>query len=150
MTHIKKPSARLGASGEDYLEAVYLLTRSGRVARVTGLARRLGVSKPSVVAGLTALERRGLVRREHYGGTELTPAGLRAAEQVYRRHRVIECFLREILKVSPAVAAADACAVEHVLSPETMARLEQLVESRGRRSAKPAGKPAKKKGDHAR
>ena len=100
---------------------------------MTGLARWLGVSKPSVVAGLAALERRGLVRHEHYGGVELTASGLPVAERVYRRHRVLEEFLVDVLGVGPAMAATDACLVEHVLSPESMERLVELVEvCRGR------------------
>ena len=124
---------RLGASSEDYLEAVYLLSRSGRRARVTGLARQLGVSKPSVVAGLAALEQRELVRHERYGGVELTESGLRAARRIYRRHLVLEEFMVTVLGVNPATAATDACLVEHVLSPESMERLVELVEvCRGR------------------
>ncbi|MFO7639106.1 MAG: metal-dependent transcriptional regulator, partial [bacterium] len=112
-------------------------SRSGRKVRVTALARRMGVSKPSVVAGLAELERRGLVAHERYGGGELTGDGLAAAKRVYRRHVVLEEFLRELLGVGPATAAADACAVEHVLSPETVERLELLVGAfRGRARAR--------------
>ncbi|MFO7676627.1 MAG: metal-dependent transcriptional regulator [bacterium] len=126
----------LGASAEDYLEAIHLAGRSGRSVRVTGLAARLGVSKPSVVSALVGLERRGLVRHERYGAVELTARGARAAERVYRRHRVLEEFLGEVLGVGKATAATDACAIEHVLSAETTRRLERLVEFvRGERGA---------------
>jgi DtxR family Mn-dependent transcriptional regulator len=123
-----RSGAGLGASAEDYLEAVYLAGRSGRSVRVTGLAARLGVSKPSVVAGLAVLDQRGLVRHERYGAVELTARGLRAAERVYRRHRVLEEFLGDVLGVKRTTAAADACAIEHVLSPVTVERLVRLVE----------------------
>ena len=129
------PVADLGASAEDYLEAVYLAARGGRPVRVTGLADRLGVSKPSVVTALAGLERHGYVRHERYGAVELTGRGTRAAERVYRRHRVLERFLGEMLGVSAEVAAADACAVEHVLSAETMRRLEEFVEAAGAKRA---------------
>lgn len=129
------PVADLGASAEDYLEAVYLVGRAGRPVRVTVLAGRLGVSKPSVVTALAALEERGYVRHEHYGAVELTRRGVSAAVKVYRRHRVLERFLREVLGVSEKVAATDACAVEHVLSAETVRRLEEFVEAAAGRQA---------------
>lgn len=118
----------LGQSAEDYLEAVYLASQSGRPARVTEIAERLEVSKPSVVSALAGLEDKGLVRHERYGGVELTLEGSALAQEVYRRHRLLEEFLVEVLGVSQGAAALDACRIEHVLSQETLRRLVRLVE----------------------
>jgi DtxR family Mn-dependent transcriptional regulator len=124
----ERPPARLGQSGEDYLEAVLVLGRGGRVVRVKDVAKRLGVSRPSVVAGLAKLERQGLVEHERYGAVELTRAGAKVAESVDGRHRLLYSFLRETLELPPKRAAADACALEHALSPETAASLLRFVE----------------------
>jgi len=118
---------RLGSGAEDYLEAVLVLGRAEKPVRVTRLAGHLGVSKPSVVAALAALERRGLVRREHYGGVELTSAGRRRAAETDRRHQLVKAFLTRVLKVSEPVAEQDACRIEHNLSPETVGCLVGLV-----------------------
>ncbi|MEO0081860.1 MAG: metal-dependent transcriptional regulator [candidate division WOR-3 bacterium] len=124
--------AELGPSGEDYLEAVLVVSRRPGPVRVTALARQLGVSKPSVVSALAGLEARGLVRHERYGGVELTVRGRRVAREVDRRHRLLCVFLTEVLGVSPRVAEQDACRLEHHLSPETVARLLSFVQ-RGQR-----------------
>jgi len=121
------PGHRLGRSAEDYLEAVHVAARTGEPVRVTDIARQLGVSKPSVVSALAGLEAQGLVRHERYGVVELTEAGRDAAETVYDRHRLLLEFLRDVLGVPGEVAARDACEIEHVLSPETVERLVELV-----------------------
>ena len=139
----KKPDARLGESGEDYLEAVLLLGREAPVVRVRDLAERLGVSRPSVVAALAQLERRGLVRHERYGGVELTSAGRNRAEAVYERHDLLHRFLCDVLKVSEPVAAADACRIEHALSPETVDRLALLVKRLGGCDRRPGRQDAR-------
>jgi len=127
-TKTQAAGSALGQSGEDYLEAVLLLGRESRVVRVKDVAGQLGVTRPSVVAALAQLEARGLVRHERYGAVELTPAGLVRAEAVYRRHTLLYRFLSEVLGVRDAVAAGDACRLEHALSAETVRRLVQLVE----------------------
>lgn len=124
-------AVRVGRGGEDCLEAILELAGSGRVVRVKDLARRLSVSRPSVVAALAALEERGLVRHERYGGVELTMKGRRLAGEVNRRHRLLQGFLEEQLGVSAATAAEDACRMEHVLSDETVRQLLGFVRRTG-------------------
>jgi DtxR family Mn-dependent transcriptional regulator len=126
----KRPPARLGRSGEDYLEAVLVLSRGGRIVRVKDVAKKLSVSRPSVVAGLAKLERQGLVKHERYGAVELTRAGAKVAESVDERHRLLFSFLHDALELPPKRAATDACALEHALSPETAASLLRFVERR--------------------
>ncbi len=119
--------APLGESGEDYLEAVFVLSRQQRQVRVRDIAARIEVSLPSVVAALAQLERRGLVEHERYGEVVLTAAGAARAEAVHRRHQLLHRFLHEVLGVRESVAERDACRLEHALSPETVSRLARLV-----------------------
>jgi len=120
--------ARLGQSGEDYLEAVLVLGQEKRAVRVKDVAERLAVSRPSVVAALAKLERQGLVRHERYGAVELTEAGTRVATSVDERHRLLFSFIHETLGLPAGKASEEACALEHALSAETTARLLRLVE----------------------
>jgi DtxR family transcriptional regulator, Mn-dependent transcriptional regulator len=131
-THKRPRPVPVGESGEDYLESVYVLGREKRVVRVKDVAQRLGVSQPSVVAALGQLNRRGMVAHEPYGGIELTVSGRRVAEAVYRKHQVLQSFLSDVLGVSDAVAARDACRLEHALSPETEVRLARFVAAAAR------------------
>lgn len=121
-------SARLGQSGEDYIEAVLVIGRQGRVVRVKDLAEKLGVSRPSVVVGLAKLEQQGLVRHERYGAVELTEAGARVATSVDQRHKLLFSFLHETLGLAAGKASEEACALEHALSAETTSKLLRLVE----------------------
>lgn len=145
----RTPPARLSRSGEDYLEAVLVLGRRGRAVRVKDVATKLGVSRPSVVAGLAKLEQRGFVRHERYGAVELTRVGATVAESVDERHKLLFSFLHETLDLPPNRAAADACALEHALSAETTASLLRFVEQR-RRLARQRGRPRKERTERAR
>jgi DtxR family transcriptional regulator, Mn-dependent transcriptional regulator len=128
--NIPRPPERgpgIGPSGEDYLEAVLVLERTDGPVRVTALADRLGVSKPSVSAALAGLARRGLVRHERYGGVELTSRGRRVARETDRRHQLLRGFLVNVLGVDARTAERDACRLEHGLSQATVKRLVEFV-----------------------
>ena len=148
-SHKDASPARLGASGEDYLEAVLVLGREKRAVRVKDLAARLGVSRPSVVVALAKLERQGLARHERYGAVELTEAGTRLAESVDQRHRLLFSFLREALGRPAGKASAEACALEHALSAETTVRLQRLVEERPWLT-QPGARSRRGRSEHAR
>jgi DtxR family Mn-dependent transcriptional regulator len=117
----------LTESAQDYLEALLVTTQDRRVVRISDIARRLGVRLPSVVAMLKGLSAKGLVTHERYGLVELTEAGRAEAQEVLARHKAIYRFLNGFLGVSEATAEADACRIEHVLSPDTVKRLLKLV-----------------------
>lgn len=108
---------------EMYLETISLLHEKNRVARVTDIARSLGVSKPSVHVALHELERRGLIEHENYGEVFMTPAGREASAAIRERHVLLTTYLRDVLGVSPAIAEQDACRMEHIISAETLAAI---------------------------
>ncbi len=114
-----------------YLETISLLREHSTEARVTDIAKELGVSKPSVHSALHELERRGLIRHEHYGEVILSPEGEKASAEIRRRHSLLTRFLREIVGVSAQAAERDACRIEHYLSPETMERIAAMAEGQG-------------------
>ena len=66
---------------EDCLEAMVIQLDEAGVIRVTDVARRLGVAKPSVTQSISRLKDLGLARQETYGHADLTPAGLVRAEK---------------------------------------------------------------------
>ncbi len=115
------------ASMEDYLEAAVMLTEKGDRITVTALSKTMGVKKPSVDWALKKLGEAGLVIHEKYGDIELTQEGSRIANEVYRRHKSLYKFLTEILKVQPDIADKDACGMEHVLSRESIRKLEKFI-----------------------
>ena len=113
---------------EDYLETVSFLADEGEV-RVTDIASRLKVSKPSVLTALKALEEQALIKHERYGTVSLTKKGILKAAEIRERHSFLTAFLRNIVGVAPETAARDACKMEHHLSDETLEKMRALVKN---------------------
>jgi DtxR family Mn-dependent transcriptional regulator len=111
---------------EDYLEMVSFLSDDGEV-RVTDIASRLGVSKPSVLTALKALEEQGLLEHERYRTVHLTDKGKLRAAEIRDRHDFLTAFLRDTLGVSAEIAEEDACKMEHILSEETLKKMKALA-----------------------
>lgn len=117
---------------EDYLEVIYEICEeapSGE-ARVTDIAKRLYVSRPSVVGMIRHLVEHRLVSHSHYGRVQLSPKGREVARDMWRRHRVLRRFLEQMLGLDVELAEQDACRMEHTLSPKTIDRFIALEEFR--------------------
>lgn len=118
--------AKLSQSLEDYLEMIHMLREEGKVARVKDIADALSVKMPSVTKAVVELKKMGLVTQEPYAGVELTEAGQAVAAAVLNRHVLLKNFL-ERLGVSEESADKDACCMEHILSAETLERIEEFM-----------------------
>ncbi len=118
----------LSSSVEDYLETILTLAESGQTVRVTDVALRLGIAKPSVTEAVSMLRARGLVTQERYGRISLTPEGLLESKRVRKKHLVLRTFLRDVLGVDEKQAEADACQIEHVVSSETLDKMVAFLE----------------------
>ncbi len=107
-------------STQDYLKAIYELTRSGDTASTTALAARLGV-EPASVTGMVqklAAVRPPLVDYRKHHGVKLTAAGRRAALEVIRHHRLLEAWLVKTLGYSWDEVHSEAERLEHVISED--------------------------------
>jgi DtxR family Mn-dependent transcriptional regulator len=118
---------------EDYLEMVGFLSDEGEV-RVTDIASRLRVSKPSVLTALKTLEDQGLLEPERYRSVTLTERGKEAAAEIRGRHNFLRSFLLDVVGVSPEIAEQDACKMEHVLSEETLKMMKSLTLSQTKKN----------------
>ncbi len=119
---------------EDYLEAILLLVRRGRVARVRDIAKHLGVGMPSVTAAMKTLSRRNLVNYDPYEVITLTDVGRDKAGEINHRHRVIREFLTEVLALDGASAEANACRMEHAVDVDFLERLQLFLDFTQRRT----------------
>lgn len=125
---------QISESLEDYLKIIFQLERERRVARVKDIAARKGVRMASVTGALRRMSKEGLV---HYGArefVELTDEGSELARKVLQRNDFLRQFLSLTLGLDGKTAERDACAIEHHLSPETLARLAafyQFMETYG-------------------
>lgn len=117
----------LSQSQEDYLEALYLLSQTKKTVRIKDLALKMNVRSPSVIGALNRLQGLNLVDYEHHSHVALTPEGEERAKRIYHRHLLLTSFLRDFLRVTPETAEADACRIEHLISPETLQRIELFM-----------------------
>jgi DtxR family Mn-dependent transcriptional regulator len=119
---------------EDYLEMVSFLSDEGEV-RVTDIAARLGVSKPSVLTAIRVLEEQGLLEHERYRSVVLTKRGAIQASEIRGRHNFLTAFLHDVVGVDPETAEKDACKMEHVLSEETLKKMKILAQAKKKKIA---------------
>jgi Mn-dependent DtxR family transcriptional regulator len=111
---------------EDYLEAIYHLSKEKGYVSTVDVSTNLSV-KPSTVSGMVGrLAKDGYLVHERYRGMRLTDSGSRVARSVIRRHEIIEELL-SMLGVSKKVAYEDAEGIEHHVQPVTIEKLERLV-----------------------
>ena len=114
---------------EDYLEAIGFLSEENKTPRVIDIAKRLGLSKPSVHAALHNLVDRGMIEHEHYGPIQLTEQGKQKYQELKEKHESLTDFFIS-LGVSPDIAECDACAIEHVISDESFEKIKLLMKER--------------------
>jgi DtxR family Mn-dependent transcriptional regulator len=120
-------SAPLSETAQDYLKEIYKLQAEGGRAATSAIAERLGVAAPSVTAMLKKLAVLGLVEHEPYHGAELTATGEKAAIEVIRHHRLLEVYLSETLGLAIEDVHAEAERLEHALSEELEARIDESL-----------------------
>ena len=120
--------SKLTQSLEDYLEVIHVLLQTNKIARIRDIAAALTVKMPSVARAVAELKKQGLVSQEPYSGVELTEEGKRVAVVILNRHLLLRQFLIH-LGVSDDNANTDACNMEHILSAETLAKIEEFMKS---------------------
>ncbi len=118
-------AADLTVAVQNYLKAIYVLEAAGERVTTSALARRMGVSAPSATAMTKRLAELGLVERLPYRGVALTEAGRLGALEVVRHHRLLERYLVDRLGVSLDEVHAEAELLEHVLSDELEAKIDE-------------------------
>ena len=119
---------KLSASLQDYLETILQLSAvNGGGSRITDIAKHLNIAKPSVNQAIATLKSIGLAEQDLYGPVRLTDEGRKEAELVIERHFTIKTFLTQKLGVCSDTAETDACAIEHVISQETLEKLLDFI-----------------------
>ncbi len=112
---------------EKYIERIYDLKREKGYVRATDLANLLNVKPSSVTEMLQKLAREGYVVYEKYRIIDLTPKGFELAKNLEMRHQAIRKLLIYI-GVDKDIADRDACLVEHILSPESLEKIQEFAQ----------------------
>ncbi len=117
---------------EEYLEAIYDIGEKDGTAKTSSIARCLKVSPASVTEALQNLSEKGYVNYEPYRGATLTDRGREKAEGIKRRHRLLEVFLSDVLKINGENVHDEACRMEHTISDETACALCKMLHAPSR------------------
>ncbi len=117
----------LTPSLEDYLKAIWEISLKKKTVRVKDIIKKLGFKVSSVVNALRTLKSHGLIIHEKYGYIELTYEGVKAAKDIFERHKKITFFFTQVLNVKKDIAIQDACNIEHYLHKETYENLIKFM-----------------------
>lgn len=107
---------------EDYCRAIDKLDL-GDGAKSSEIAKYLDLSKNTVALTLQKLSSSGFISMKKYGKARLTPDGLKIAQKMHFKHRVIETFLVESLKMPLSKVHLEAHNLEHCASDALIEKL---------------------------
>ena len=134
-----------GHSVDEYLETIYFLAfpigeyrpdPNSSSAIASRVAEMLGVSRASAGEMLKRLEADGLVERGEHKEAILTEPGIKRAERVVRKHRIVERMLTDFMGYSAAEAHVHA---DELDIPDEM--VERIDERLGNPDRCPHGWP---------
>ena len=108
---------------EEYLQTLFWLQEARLPLTGANVARAMQLSAPTVHEMIGRLERDGYISRASDKTISFTESGAEHAEQVVRRHRLIERFLTDVLGIPWDEVHEEAERMEHAMSP----RLEERM-----------------------
>lgn len=124
---------------ENYLKHILLLSpESGDLVSMGELAAALAVVPGTATTMVKALAAETLVEHHPRQGVRLTAKGRQVALSVLRKHRLVETFLVNVLKMDWAAVHSEAEQLEHAISDDVLDRLDALL---GHPTVDPHGDP---------
>lgn len=118
---------KLSNSQEEYLKTIYLLECGNNKIRVTDIAKRLDITKPSVSKALNIIKDLELIEYETYGEIKLTAKAKKIAKDILKKQDLIEMFLIGILGVEEESAKQEAVLIKSTISKETEEKLYTYI-----------------------
>lgn len=129
---------------ENYLKHVLLLSEGGDdLVSMGAIAGALDVVPGTVTTMVKALADEGLLEHQPRHGVRLTSEGRRVALSVLRKHRLVETFLVNVLKMDWSEVHEEAEQLEHAISDAVLDRLDALL---GHPTSDPHGDPIPSRG----
>ncbi len=111
---------------EDYLVVIYEIQQKQPAARISTVARKVGVTFPSVTNAVRRLADLGYVDYEKYGLITLTTKGKRKAQMMLVLQRRVRNFFHYVLGVSLEAADKIARHLSHYLTARTRERVKEF------------------------
>jgi DtxR family Mn-dependent transcriptional regulator len=112
---------------EEYLQIIFWLQEAGLPMTGANVARAMQVSAPTVHEMVGRLEADGYITRRADKSIEFTDSGREHAEDVVRRHRLIERFLTDVFDIPWDQVHEEAEKLEHWMSPTVEERMLKAI-----------------------
>ncbi len=113
---------------ENYVKAIFLEEQENPGAHVPmgAIAKALDVVPGTTTTMVKSMAKTGLLEYRPRIGAKLTKKGNKLAIRMIRRHRLIEVFLVEVLKLDWTEIHEDAEELEHVVSDRILEKIDEL------------------------
>jgi Mn-dependent DtxR family transcriptional regulator len=115
-------------SSAHHLMAIRELLQHYGYARVTDVAKHLGITRGSASVTLKALKEKGYATEDANKFLRLTASGKRIVQTIEANREVLQKFFRDVLAANHEQAEIDACKLEHLLSSEIGKRLLDFLD----------------------
>lgn len=102
-----------------YLLAIHKLKEDRGYARVTDVAKELGLTKGSVSTALANLKKKEMILEDESKFFSLSTEGHAIVHGILSARTLLFYFFKDFIGVSQEVAQRDSCEMEHLLSSET-------------------------------
>ena len=116
-------------SQEEYLKTIYLLEKNNKKVRVTDIANKLKITKPSVNKAIKQLKEKAYVNYETYGKIEITKDGVKLAKKVLEAYDIVYLFLTELLGIEKKEANLEAEKMKQSMEDATLNKLAKYVQN---------------------
>jgi len=123
---------------ENYLKALFTLSREKGEAGVNELSKHLAIKMPTVNSMMKRLAEKGLVVYESYKPPRLTEKGAKSAALIIRKHRLTEMYLVQKMGFGWEEVHDVAEQIEHIRSPLFFEKMDELL---GHPKVDPHGSP---------
>lgn len=122
------PDSELTHSMVHYLLTIHKLKETKGYARVTDIAKEMGLTKGSVSTALNNLKKRELVVEDDSKFLSLSESGHLEVHSILTSRTLLYYFLKDILGVDDEIAHKDSCLMEHLLSVETREKFFEFMQ----------------------
>lgn len=127
MSRRREDEAALSEAAQGYLLTLRSMVGAGQRLRTAALARRMGVSTQAASEMVGRLVHDGLVELNDERELQLTSAGQKAADTIFRRHSLLEWLLTRVIGLGWAESDEEAARLQGALSPRVEAQIASLL-----------------------
>ncbi len=121
---LQEKNKKITHAMEDYLEMIYRYSEKNDYIRITELSKLLNVKESSVSKMVQKLDELELLNHEKYKSITLTNKGEKLGKFLLNRHNTVENFFNLMEIKDNNLKETEL--IEHVLSSETIKKLEKL------------------------